>query len=182
MSKELDKQLNEFRKTGAIITTAVVVAVDKTSHTCSVDMDGLEIPDVRLRSVVKDSNPFVVYPKIGSNVSLLPIGAASAGYYLVVAVEEVESVNIKIEEMTFAFDAEGIKINGDAYGGMVNAKELKKQLDLNTKAIDVLQNALKTWVAIPGDGGYALKIIAAPFTALPLANLTKIENKNIKHG
>lgn len=182
MKKELAQQLQEFKKSGALITTAVVVALDKTAHTCTVDMDGLEITDVRLRSVVKASDPFVIYPKIGSNVSLLPIGAASAGYYLVVAVEEVESVNIKIGDITFAFDADGIKINGDSFGGLVNAKELKKQLDLNTVALQSLQTAISTWVPVPQDGGTLLKTLATPFTQLGLANLSEIENKKIKHA
>lgn len=96
----------------------------------------------------------------------------------------------EIEEMELK-DATGFKlhlkagkltINGDAYSGLVKAPELKQQLDKNTAILQMIQEVFTNWVAVPNDGGAALKTLAAQFTSLVRADLSNIENENIKHG
>lgn len=73
-------------------------------------------------------------------------------------------------------------INGDAFGGLVNAKELKEQINKNTALLKKIQSIFEAWVTVPNDGGASLKALSSGFTNMQTADLTNIENTKIKHG
>lgn len=97
---------------------------------------------------------------------------------------------VEIEEYLIT-DEKGFKLhlkdgkytmNGDDFGGLVKAPELKTQIDKNTKAIQELQNILSSWTPVPEDGGAVLKSLVSTFISKPTADLSEIENETIKHG
>lgn len=121
-------------------------------------------------------------PAIGSRCLIGTIQNQSAGAYLIWAheIEEYElkdktgfKVSLKNGEMT---------INGDGFGGLVNAQELKTQLDKNTAILNQIQQTFSSWVPVAEDGGAALKSLSGSFTGMPTADLSNIENPKIKHG
>ena len=73
-------------------------------------------------------------------------------------------------------------INGDAFGGIVNAKELKTQINKNTTLLKKIQLTFQSWVPVPNDGGASLKALVTNFTNMQIADLSNIENTKIKHG
>ncbi len=75
-----------------------------------------------------------------------------------------------------------LEINGNGFGGLVNAKELKIQIDKNTAAIQELQQIFTSWFPVPNDGGASLKSLVSSFSSKPIAELSNIENEKIKHG
>jgi hypothetical protein len=163
-SNILGAALRKGLKTGPANTVWVTVkSVDwdkKVMDVVSV-MDGLEYFDV-----VLGLGSYLPKPKVGTKCIIGILEGNEAATFLIHA-DEVDQVNL----------------NGEELGGLVDAKELKKQVDKNTEALDKVINLLTTWVPAPQDGGLKLSIDAkAKLIGLQLADLSKIENKVIKHG
>lgn len=146
-----------------------VTAVDKAKALCDVEpVNGqAEMFDVRLRAVADgETSGMVIYPKVGSLV-------------LVALIEN----DYNSAFVAMCSEVDEIIINGGSFGGLVNAKELKKELDKTNAVVQAIMQTLTTWVVAPSDGGLALK--TAMITALTgkvLGNFTKLENEKIKHG
>jgi len=184
---EIQRKLKEMTAQAAMMTPAEVVSIEKDTHTITVlDVYGTKIPDVRLKSVIKNGDAIILYPAVGSIVQISPIGKEDTAEYKVMAVEEIQALEAKIGNITLDYDADGIRLNGDTLGGLVNAKELKKQVDRNTKVLKGLVNALNVWVPATGtpDSGALLKtaFVESGVSALPLADLGNIENEKVTHG
>lgn len=111
--RELSDRLRAFGQSGRRISIAqgIVTAVDGV--TCSVQIGGIVIPDVRLRASIsaKDSETLVV-PRTGTAVT---VGSLSGdlGELVVLQVDEVES----------------IRVNGGSLGGLVNIGVLTDKLN-----------------------------------------------------
>ena len=140
-----------------------------------------ELNNLEYFDVVLGLGSVVIKPKIGS---LALVGAIHNGEgCFMISCEEMDGFEIT--------DATGFKvslnsgllvINGDEFGGIVNAKELKEQLDKNTLILEKMQKAFEDWIPIANDGGAALKAKSAMFVDLPRTELENIENPKIKHG
>lgn len=121
-------------------------------------------------------------PTIGTKCIIGIINNNIADAFLI----ECESVDeIEISDKTgFKLLLKGgvLTINGDALGGIVNATELKVQVDKNTAVLKAIQTAFESWTPVPNDGGAVLKGLAAAFTTLETADLSNIQNDKIKHG
>ena len=121
-------------------------------------------------------------PAKGARCLISQIENQAAAYILVYA-EEVEEHLITDKTGFKIHLKEGVlQLNGDAFSGLVKAPELKEQLDKNTEVLKIIQNVFASWVVTPQDGGAGLKALSTQFTSLPVANLSNIENENIKHG
>lgn len=107
-------------QTGAgTIFTAEVKAVD--GETCSIDLDGLVLNDVRLRAVVNSENSkILVTPKIGSNVLVADMNGDKCSL-AVIGYSEVDKIEIDCNDK--------IIINGGNNSGMVKIKELTQKLN-----------------------------------------------------
>lgn len=73
-------------------------------------------------------------------------------------------------------------INGDQFGGLVKATELTTQIKKNTDLLESIKNVFQTWAPVPNDGGASLKTASSAFSSMPTADLSNIENKNVKQG
>lgn len=120
-------------------------------------------------------------PVVGSKC-LIGIIEKSNNGFLIIA-DEIEAIEI--------YDKSGFKwtlnnglmeINGDSFGGIVNAKELKLQVDKNTALLNQIKTMFQSWTPIPEDGGAALKALSGSLISMPVADLSNIENTKIKHG
>lgn len=101
----------------------------------------------------------------------------------VISCEEIEEIEM-IDKSGFKVSLNDglLLLNGDSFGGIVNAKELKTQVDKNTEILKQLQTVFKSWVPVPNDGGASLKALVTAFVDLPLTDLGNIQNSKIKHG
>ena len=122
-----------------------------------------------------------VKPKIGS---LALVGAIHNGEAcFMISCEEMEGFELT-DQSGFKVDLNDglLLINGEEFGGIVNAKELKEQVDKNTALLKEIKKVFTNWITVPNDGGAALKGLSASFTSLETADLSNIENTTIKHG
>lgn len=86
---------------------ATVTKVDKEDKTIEVvDTDGFDFNNVRLTSVINESNKVVQYPKEETTVLVSRIGDNDTTLF-VSAISEVESIEGDIEDVHFHIDKEG---------------------------------------------------------------------------
>ena len=144
---------------------AEVLSVDVNSRTCDVSNidNDLDYNNVMLQAYVSHSG-IVVFPKVNSQVL-------------------VTMINETLGHVTMYSEVDLITMNGDSYGGIVKADELKIQLDKTNEVVNAIVSAITTFVPLPGDGGLALKTLAiSSLTGKTTGIYTNIENDNIKHG
>lgn len=120
-------------------------------------------------------------PKAGSLALVGSIHNGEACF--MISCEEMEGFEITDQSGFKVILNDGLLlINGDEFGGIVNAKELKTQVDKNTLILEEIQTAFNSWTPVPNDGGASLKALVSSFVSLQRANLVNIENTTIKHG
>ena len=105
---ELIKSIGGYKPFNPIL--ALVTSVD--TDTCTVKLStGLEIPDVRLKSIVDDSGDyFVIKPSINSNVWLLPLND-SIEELIVIKYDKIQSFEVKSNGLIFLIDGTDGKIS-----------------------------------------------------------------------
>jgi hypothetical protein len=120
----------------SIVFTAQVKKVDV--DTCTVDLDGLLVSDVRLRAVINnESDHILIVPKINSYVLIADLSGGDFRQLAVIAYAEIESVSIKIGETTLDIDGEGVVFNEGKLNGLVKVDAMvswmqKVYIDLQT--------------------------------------------------
>jgi hypothetical protein len=126
-----------------MVFAAQVVSASGT--TCTVKIDELTVTDVRLRAVVNTSiEQLLVVPKAGSYVLIVDLSGGNYSDLAVIAFSEVESVSIKIGDMTAVMDANGIVFNGGQLNGLVKIQELKDNLNALKQYVEAINSALPT--------------------------------------
>jgi len=119
--RELIDALKKLSHTDAIIIPAIVKDVDEEEGTIVVTTaTGLEIADVRIRSVIGDNDGVLVFPQAGSSVLMARI--QQSNNFVVISVEKVEKIQYFVEDKFFEMDKDGLQVSaGD--------ESLKKCLD-----------------------------------------------------
>jgi hypothetical protein len=120
-------------------------------------------------------------PKIGTSALVGAIHNGEACF--MISCEELEEIEL-LDQSGFKLNLNNglLLINGKNYGGIVNAKELKTQVDKNTLILEKIQTVFSSWVTVPNDGGASLKALVTSFVSLQRSDLSNIENTTIKHG
>lgn len=139
---------------------------------------------------VNDNNTIDAQPLDGSpdlfNVRL-QAGNTEKGLLIVPAVDSFCVVSFLSESTCFASqfsEIQSIYLNGDSFGGLIKIEELKTQLNIISQRIDIINQAIKTAVVAPGDGGATFKanLISVIDSQIQKEDFTKIENEQVKHG
>ena len=92
-----------------LILPAQVKSVSGT--TCTVNIDDLEITDVRLRAVINNkTEQLLIKPKIESYVLIADLSGGNFRDFAVIAYSEVEAVNLKIGDTEMQIDKNGYKM------------------------------------------------------------------------
>ncbi len=155
------------------IFTAQVKSVD--GETCSIDLDGLVLNDVRLRAVVNNENSkILVTPKVGSNVTVADMNGDKCGM-AVIGYSEVDRIEIDC--------ADKIVINGSDNKGLVKIDKLTEKLNAIEQDINMLKGIFSGWVPVTQDGGAALKAAAATWASgqLQMTQISDYEDTKITH-
>ena len=153
VTQQIKDQLGEFSKQfgPAAIMPAVVTAVNADS-TVSVEFsDGSTVEDVRLKSIVKEGNQFLLIPKIGSCVLIGKI--QNSDEYVLLVVDEITEVKSVIDSVTQSIDTAGFLF--------------QKGTDTLKDALVTFVEAVEAIVVIEGRNPDRLKLAAAK---------TKIQN------
>lgn len=134
--------------------------------TCTVEVDGLEIPDVRLRATTsKEDEELLITPAIGSGVV---VGSLTG--------DIADLVVLSVDR------AESIVINGGRLGGLVIVGDLVGKLNTLEKDINSLKRVFTSWIPVPKDGGAALKASVSSWAGQTLieTKVRDLENPKIK--
>jgi hypothetical protein len=114
---ELEKFSNKYGP--ETIVPAKVLSYNATDETIEVQLtSGAVIDDVRLKSMVKAGNKFVIVPANGSFVLIGRI--ANSDEYIVVSVDEINKMKCKIGTVEFEMDNTGFLLKK----GTDTAKEI----------------------------------------------------------
>lgn len=164
------------------IFTAQVKQVD--GATCSINIGGLVVSDVRLRAVDNSNlDQILITPKIDSYVLVADLSNGNYRNLVVIAHSEVAKAQIAINNTNVEVSADGVVVNGGNFGGMCKTQELKTQLDKLTARLDGVMSALQNSPTLAQDGGatYKAAIVGALNLLTDKESFANIENDKVKH-
>lgn len=149
-----------------LLLVGTVKATD--GETCTVDIQGLEIDEVRLTAVNDGtSGKLLLTPATGSYVLMADLSGGELRDVAVVGYTQLESVETTCEQIT---------LNGGSNGGLVNIEQLKNWMQSVEKDLQTLQTLLKS-SPIAGNGAPA----AIAFTPQTKSVASDIEDETITH-
>lgn len=173
------------RRIPVVVFNGVVKSV--SGFTCDVEpIDGGPVYySVRLRVSQNDSDTGVYQiPNQGSDCVVARLGANENNLYLISA-EDVKEYVIKVAGgAEIRVGQNGItSINGEQYGGLVVAQELRTELAKVNTYLTTLRSAIQAAPVSPGDGGAAFKAsLASALSSMQIPTYTNIESTKTKHG
>lgn len=166
-----------------IFFSAQVVSVQ--GDTCTVKIDGLDLPDVRLSPTRTERDErLLLTPAINSFV-LVGSLSGDLNNLCVLASDTLASVELTIGDISLFIDKEGIVLNEGELGGLVKLEDLTKKINALENELNQLKNIFKTWVPPTSpviENGAALKVAISSWAHAPII-LTKpdeLENKKVK--
>lgn len=198
--RQLLRELVGVEKPLHLFQLVEVVSVD--GDVCTVKLDTLEIPDVRLSSIVGGAENGVLYtPAVGSVLLVADISCGELRDLVVLAYSEIDSIKVHKGKTTLIIDGEkvdltvgnsAIKIteslvefNGGTNKGVVKVADLVSKLNTLEKDINTLKTALAGWVpANPLEtDGKALKLAITAWSGGQLATTVEanLVNDKFKH-
>ena len=118
---ELIEGLRKLSRTEAVIIPATVVDVNPDAGTLTAKtIEQLNIYNVRLRSMIGDSDGMIVFPQKGSSILMARIN--DSNNYVVISIEKVDRFKYFFEDKYLEMDKDGLLLkSGD--------ESLKKCLD-----------------------------------------------------
>lgn len=164
----------------SVLFTAQVVSVQ--GDTCTINIDGLELSDVRLTPTTTErDDTLLLTPSTGSYV-LVGSLSGDLGNLCVLSMDTLDSLEFTIGDIGVFVDKEGIVLNGGSLGGLVKLGEVTKKINALENQLNQLKNIIKAWTPAPNDGGMALKAAISAWASNPIAvtNRTELENLKVK--
>lgn len=145
---EIRKSIKTIASSNWKATCFIAKVVDVNGEECTIEIDGLQLTDVRLRAVVNgETSKILITPKKDSYVLVTDM-MGDMSQLVVVNFSEIEKIEI---------DADKIVFNGGDNHGLVNIDDLVKRLNNIERDITSLKTAILEWVPVSQDGGVALK-------------------------
>lgn len=162
--RQLAQHLSGLKARKASLYQGFVKSVE--GKTCTVQIDGLDVPDVRLRaSTTDEESEIILVPAVGSAVI---VGALSDdfGQLVILSVDKVDTITV----------------HGGKQGGLVLAPSLVEKLNALEDDINNLKQAIKSAPTVPNDGGSSFKAGLQGWAgaALTKTKQSDIENSKVK--
>ncbi|MBL8002398.1 MAG: hypothetical protein JNL05_10590 [Flavobacteriales bacterium] len=141
---------------------ATVQEVQVEAGTCTCVRQGVEYFDVLL-GLGQD----LVVPAVGSKVLLGLVENKRPATFLIMA-EAIEE----------------LRLNGNAYGGLVMVQGLQQKLNILEQQFNQLKQLVGSWVPVPNDGGASLKVQLATWSGQQLTPTSQVDlaNPRVTHG
>lgn len=162
----------------------ILAKVDAVNgRTCDVSPIGSAAPykNVRLHALINSDNGLLVTPAVGSDVLIAERTATDAA---VVMYSEIDKIEFKIGDISFAADSEGIVFNeGVKNSFLTDINQLVNKLNAIESDINSIKQVFSTWAPVIQDGGASLKAAAASWAAQSLQStgVADIKDDKIKH-
>lgn len=175
-----------FNKDDKNFVFCEVTAVSKEDRTC----DAIPISgdnETSFEGILLSAEPndgVLKIPSIGSTV-LVVYGNRDSAYVIMFSDIDEYIITIKdgSDEMEFSMTKYGIKLNGDAFGGLVKLAETVEKFNNLEEKVNEILTAFNSWVVVPNDGGAALKaFFIPPSTLLTPTTELDLENTKVKQG
>lgn len=183
----MGKELSKFKKLLTDRITSKIPIQTEWAKVSSVDLENKtmvaigELNNLEYHDCLLGLGSIITVPKIDSLVLIGSIHNGEACF--LISAEEIDTIQLTDSTgFKVSLNAGEMKINGEAFGGIVNAVELKEQLDKVKAIVAGIQNAFSNWAVVGGDGGAGLKALSNSFTNLENGDFSNIENPTIKHG
>lgn len=170
-------------KNGNIATlTGEVKSVNESAYTCTVEVDGLSIPDVQLKANEDESGWFL----IPEEKSIVIMDMISPGRYYISLFGKLKKVVVKIESSTFELSKDGVFLNGNKNGGVMIAADVIKKFNSLENSINELKTVFKIWTPPVGtpDSGAALKTAVSTWAGenISVTGADELQSNKVKHG
>lgn len=162
--KELAQRLRSIQTQSVSLLQGIVKSIEGTS--CTVEIAGLDIPDVRLRATLADTEAeLLITPAVGSGVI---VGSLSG--------DLTQLVVLSVDR------ADTITLHSGRQGGLVLVEPLVTRLNALEQDLNALKQVLGSWQAVPNDGGKALQLLLTSWAkqSLTQTQASDLENKQIK--
>lgn len=160
---------------GVLTFPAKVKSVSNT--TCTIEIAGMDVSDVRLRAVENsDTNLLLITPKQNSDVIVTDLSGGAYTDLLVIGYSQIESIQCKIDSISFKIDAGGIILND----GTIGAVKLDALVSWMQKVSSDLNTLTGLLLTTPVTGiGVPLGIVFNPTTPVP--QQATFEDTKVKH-
>ena len=143
--KDAIRAISKVRGGGTLHFVGKVKSVE--GETCTVDVEGLEIDEVRLTAVNDSTDEkLLITPKVDSYVLLADLSGGNLRDLAVVGYTQVESIESTCGQIT---------LNGGNNGGLINIESLQKNLDSLKKYVEAMKKAISTGFSGVGAGSAA---------------------------
>lgn len=152
---------------GAPATLYQGVVTQVSDLTCEVSIDGLHVPDVRLRASTEvDGAQLLMRPAVGA-VVIMGTLTGDLDHLVVLSMDRAEEVII----------------NGGELGGLIKVQELTNKLNTLEREVNDIKQVLSSWTPIPNDGGASLKAAVASWAgkSLTLTRREDYEDTKVTH-
>lgn len=162
--RQLAQHLSGLKARKASLYQGFVLSVE--GKTCTVQIDGLDVPDVRLRaSTTDEDSELILVPAVGSAVI---VGALSDdfGQLALLSMDKADTITI----------------HGGKQGGLVLAPSLVEKLNALEEDLNNLKQAIKSAPTVPNDGGSSFKAGLQGWAGASLSKTKQsdIENSKVK--
>lgn len=142
---------------GNLFITGHVKSYEEKTETCTVDIDGLEVSDVRTGSVIDIGlkNSVKIIPKNGSCVLMADLSGGELRDLAIISYSEIECMTVKVGEepgSTIKMDKDCITINGGNLGGLVKMEQLNKNINSIKTYCEQLKGAVSAGLEAIGVG------------------------------
>ncbi|PQJ09492.1 hypothetical protein CJD36_019830 [Flavipsychrobacter stenotrophus] len=197
------REIVEMLSGGAVIYTGIVKEVNTGDYTCKVVLNENDEDNVTegvfVNAALEVTSGMILIPAVDSVVWVAELdGGGNMGIVKCSVLDGFEvrignawiiirdgGVSIKAGDYKITVDTESkVKINGDAFGGLVKVMELVTKLNNLEYDLNTLKQIFVAWIVAPGDGGAALKTLAASWASdfLTSSTDTELKSENTTHG
>lgn len=169
----VNKMTGQHKTSPVYYVDAIVNSVNIGKRVCNCTAIGgqteYELPNVKLMAVVDDG--ILIEPALNSVVKVIFSQIVEP---FVCQYSEIENISIDAKTK--------IKFNDGSFGGITKTKELKKQLDKQTKRIDGIINALNNASPDSSTGTFKTSLTPLLQRITDKEDFSNIENTKIEHG
>ena len=161
-----------------LLLTGKVESVDSDRCTCTVNVGGLKLTDVRLRSVVNgESSRLLITPAKDSHVTLIDL-SGELRETEVIGYSQIKAIDIQGTDA----DPVEVTINGGKNQGLVKIRELENNLEEIKNYLIALKTAIKTGLGAthPAASAAAVEAFDIAMAAKDI-NFRDMENDRVKH-
>lgn len=155
--------------------------------TCTIILDGLEIPGVRLRPIQDQSaSPLRITPAVGAHAIVADLSSGTLRTLSIISVSQAQKIEINAPEIEInssqiKLNSPQIGINSSTNGGLINIQSLKSYLQTLEQSIQGTLTALTTALTTAGITVSAIPTTFSSSMTQASTHLQTLEDQSVTH-